>query len=357
MSHRLLSASIDSKIKLWNIEDGIEIGTGHGHSGLILGASFNKDGTHIVSSSGSGDRSIKVWDAETCNELASFNRCAGSICPPSFSPCGKFVLSPCRRRELMIWDIATGNAVADMKGHGDRVTFASYSFDGSKVISCGDDRTCRVWDAATGRQLYFIRCADFGVIKDAFLNENGDKVVTMQSCTFTLWELLAQPAVCQICEFQGHRERIRSVRWNFANTQLISASDDCSARVWDIVTGEQILQLECVNENGVKAEIRCAQFIIGDRKILTYSLDCTARVWDAFNGAELIIFRNHAAHISFAEICEGYGGDILAITGDRSGTIRVWQVDTGEEQTVLVGHTGTITQLSIHSSHVDYLLK
>ena len=48
---------------------------------------------------------------------------------------------------------------------------------------------------------------------------------------------------------------------------------------------------------------------------------------------------------------------MVANTGDRSGTIRVWQVDTGEEQTVLVGHTGTITQLSIHSSHVDYLLK
>ncbi len=64
---RLVSASSDSTLKLWDTVEGNEMGTLHGHRGGAHGVVFSKDGRHIYSTGEDGD--VRVWEAPPLAEL------------------------------------------------------------------------------------------------------------------------------------------------------------------------------------------------------------------------------------------------------------------------------------------------
>ncbi len=57
-----IAASIDDAqiVKVWNVEDGKEISTLHGHLNVISSLVFNQEGTRFTSASIDG--TVKVWD-------------------------------------------------------------------------------------------------------------------------------------------------------------------------------------------------------------------------------------------------------------------------------------------------------
>ncbi len=65
---RLTSGSSDKTVRLWDVETGRELTTLTGHSDSVSSVSFSPDGTHIAS--GSDDNTVRLW--ETGRELATF---------------------------------------------------------------------------------------------------------------------------------------------------------------------------------------------------------------------------------------------------------------------------------------------
>ena len=57
-----MSGSGDKTIKLWDIETGKEIRTFEGHKDEVSSVAFSPDGEYIVS--GSGDNTLKLWDVK-----------------------------------------------------------------------------------------------------------------------------------------------------------------------------------------------------------------------------------------------------------------------------------------------------
>ncbi len=66
---RLVSASSDFTLKLWDTAEGIEIGTLYGHRGYATGVTFTKDGRRIYSTGQDGD--VRVWEAPPLAEIDS----------------------------------------------------------------------------------------------------------------------------------------------------------------------------------------------------------------------------------------------------------------------------------------------
>ena len=56
----LASASNDRTIKIWNLENGLQIKELKGHSDYINSVAFSPDGKTLVS--GSSDRTIRIWN-------------------------------------------------------------------------------------------------------------------------------------------------------------------------------------------------------------------------------------------------------------------------------------------------------
>ena len=58
-----MSGSEDKTLKLWDAETGACLRTFAGHTGSVNACAYSADGRRLVS--GSDDNTVKVWDAET----------------------------------------------------------------------------------------------------------------------------------------------------------------------------------------------------------------------------------------------------------------------------------------------------
>jgi len=69
----------------------------------------------------------------------------------SYSPNGCYIATGSGDRTIRIWDAETGSAVGNpLEGHTDWVSSVVYSPDGWHIISGSFDKTIRIWNAETG---------------------------------------------------------------------------------------------------------------------------------------------------------------------------------------------------------------
>ena len=76
-------------------------------------------------------------------------------------------------------------------------------------------------------------------------------------------------------------------------TQIVTASADKTAKVWNADTGDEIRTLE-----GHDRVVNSANFSPDGTKIVTASLDRTAKVWNAETGAQIRTLEGHDANFS-----------------------------------------------------------
>ena len=65
---RIVSGSDDKTVRVWDAESGVELACLRGHDGEVASVSFDQTGRRLVS--GSWDKTVRVWDAENGVELA-----------------------------------------------------------------------------------------------------------------------------------------------------------------------------------------------------------------------------------------------------------------------------------------------
>jgi len=103
-----------------------------GHSDQVFSVAISPEGKRIVS--GSADKLVKIWNAETGAEVSS---CV--------------VLHLAKRGGLpesgVRWQVCT------LTGHTEEVNEVAFSPDGKRVVSGSDDKLVKIWDVATGAEV------------------------------------------------------------------------------------------------------------------------------------------------------------------------------------------------------------
>ena len=140
---KIVSGSDDKTIKIWDANTGQCLKTLEGHSNRVFSVAYSPDGTKIIS--GSEDKTIKIWDANTGQCLQTLEVHSNWVSSVAYSPDGTKIISGSYDNTVKIWDANTGECLKTLEGHSDCVHSVSYSPDGKKIISVSDDGTIKIW--------------------------------------------------------------------------------------------------------------------------------------------------------------------------------------------------------------------
>jgi WD40 repeat protein len=243
---RVLAASEDRTVWLWDLATGRQLQRLTGHRGLVLDAAYSPDGKRAVS--GGEDRTVRVWDLEAGRELRHLDGHKDWIMSVAFCPDGRHVLSAGGGNAgnggrsgtdltARLWDPESGAEVRRFEGHTEFIWGVACSPDGSRIATASVDRTVRLWDFATGKELLRLQHPDRCLA--VTYSSDGTRVLTAcQDAVLYLWDATTGR---QEKRFLGHTKPVISVAFSADSRRVLSSSwDDRTVRLWDVATAKQI---------------------------------------------------------------------------------------------------------------------
>ncbi|MCE2697854.1 MAG: WD40 repeat domain-containing protein, partial [Anabaena sp. 49633_E8] len=105
----------------------LAVNTLKGHESPVSSVGFSPDGKKLAS--GSGDKTIKIWDVTTGKVLNTLKGHEGYVLSVGFSPDGKQLASGSGDKTIKIWDVTTGKVLNTLKGHESPVYSVGFSPD------------------------------------------------------------------------------------------------------------------------------------------------------------------------------------------------------------------------------------
>ena len=160
---RLISASADHTIRIWDVATGDHIRTMRGHEDDVRGVRFLQEENRALSAS--KDQTIRLWDVESGKLLRQYTGHTAMATAVSPSADGKAFLSS-GFDGLLLWNHEQSTPVAslgyqagddvpspggmqdlkELKGHVTWVRSVEYSSDGALAVSAGNDGLAAIWD-------------------------------------------------------------------------------------------------------------------------------------------------------------------------------------------------------------------
>ena len=182
--------------------------------------------------------------------------------------------------------------LADLLGHGGMVRAVAVSPDGRRVVTGSFDYSVRAWD--------FGEQSEAGVL-------------------------------------EGHAGPVNAVGF-VGNTRAVSASDDGTAIIWDLTTGNPLVRLE-----GHGHKVMGLAVSADGRQIATAGWDHAVRLWNTADGRPGLVLRAPAP--MNAVVFAGQGKLVAAAGHD--GALHLWDRVNGTPRGKLEGHERGVAQLAV----------
>uniref|UniRef100_A0A673ZJ84 Apoptotic protease-activating factor 1 n=1 Tax=Salmo trutta TaxID=8032 RepID=A0A673ZJ84_SALTR len=391
--------------KLWNINKPSSQNTMFGHLEPVNHCCFSPDDAYLSTSSSDG--TLKLWEVSSANEWKSIDvadmfpeqreQTAVMVKCSTWSADGRTIICAARNAvfvsveepallcsvrnlklsiirqsmttyvsSLQLWDIETSKKMADCSGHLSWVHGVQFSPDGSLLLSCSDDQTVRVWET---NRVHTSSAVCLKRDSDVLFN-NGDITVVaadnrnrlngrtgavmFQSedqesrirctaiCSQTsavglgredgTIQVLEVPSGTSLATLQGHTRTVLHCQFTPEGHTLITSSEDTTIRVWRWRTGE------CVVLEGHKEQVRCFSLLTtspSETHLLSWSFDGTIKVWDMSSGERL---QDLVCHQGAVLACDVSPDGQLFATTSADKTAKVWTSASWECVRLLNGH-------------------
>ena len=308
--HRIAVSGGGDLVQMWDLARGVCLHTLTGPRRSVDSVAVSADGRIAIS----GGRGVRMWDVRSgaCTlDLVGHTFMVGAV---AMSADGRIGVSGSYDRTVRVWDLATGKCLHTMVGHTDAVFTVAVSADARIAVSGGNDRTVRVWELASGACLRTLVDHTAGV-RTVAVSADGRIAISAGGDSVRVWDV---PTA------RGH-----SAEWSYARPH--SARDLLAgAAAVDAAAGRAKTLLEAGDGAEAAAQLSTARAVPGyrrDRRLVGLwrglaGLGVRVRVQDAWPQH---ILTGHANSVVAAVSADGR----IAVSGDRDGALRVWDVDSG----------------------------
>jgi WD40 repeat protein len=329
---RIVSASDDLTLMVWDLETGRVLATLEGHVLGVTACAVTPDGRRAVSAS--WDHVLKVWDLETGRALATLESHSEGVTACAVTSDGR-VVSASQDRTLKVWDLETGRVLATLEGHSSAVTACAVTPNG-RVVSASQDRTLKVWDLESGSVLATLEGHSSAVTACAVTSDGRRVVSASWDQTLRLWELESGQALATL---KGHGDGVTACAVTSDGRRVVSASWDHTLKVWDLGTSRLLATLEG-HAHWVTA---CAVTPDGGR-VVSASWDRTLKIWALETERALVLPGCHASRVTACAVTPD-GGRVISASSDR--TLKVWDLEAGSVLSTLEGHGDVVTACAV----------
>jgi WD40 repeat protein len=286
-----------------------------GHSGCIRGVVFLPDGRRALS--GSSDKTARLWDLETGQELRRFTGHTEEITWVALAPDGTRFATASGDRSVRIWDINNDRALQVLPDHPGPLTCAAFSPDGRRLISVGGFPEVLVWDVWDLARVKVVSrfpvpngcwCLAFGpAVRGTFAVSPGGLI----------WLFTSNDPNPRV--FHGHTSDVHGLAISPSGALIASGSFDGTVRLWDIANARE---LRCFN--GHLGVVNCVAFSPdGWRIISAGSADRVLRLWDTETGQQLCRMEGHTDNVPCVAISpDGH----YALSGGADCNLILWKL-------------------------------
>lgn len=158
-----------------------------GHTARVYSLAWSPDGRFLAS--GSGDNTIRIWDAESWQTGQVLTTHTRPVYAVAWSPSGKELASASKDRVLGLWDTSSWELCTRLQGHTGWVVSLCWSRDGSRLVSSSLDSTIRVWDPRRACLVATLEGHTSGVYwialsanDELLASKSGDRTVRLWDC-------------------------------------------------------------------------------------------------------------------------------------------------------------------------------
>ncbi|KAG0641848.1 quinon protein alcohol dehydrogenase-like superfamily [Tuber brumale] len=300
-------------------------------------------------------------------------------------------------RTIKIWDIESGQEIRTLVGHD--LGVRALMFDDQKLISGSLDKTLKIWNWRTGECISTLRGHAAGVICVHF-NENLLASGSVDK-TIKIWNFADKSRFA----LKGHTDWVNSVRLDSGSRTVFSASDDQTVRMWDLDTKacirvfeghvghvQQVIPLQLLNHQSPRGgaaatdgedssssssfsspptkpqippshhhpthpleeyrEVNASDSPNRPRarapppeQMITAALDSQVKFWDVATGKCTKTLFGHVEGV-WALAADS----LRVISGAQDRMVKVWDVRTGRCQRTITGHSGPVTCVGLSDS-------
>ncbi|MBK9750066.1 MAG: hypothetical protein IPO91_25285 [Chloroflexi bacterium] len=323
----IISASIDSTLRVWNKDTGTTLLVLEGHQGTVNGCDVHPQGTMIASASVDG--TIRLWDMLTGKLLYILEGHTDSVSRCAFSPDGQLLLSASSDHTLRLWNINTGFCVRTYRGHTDAVRDCAFASDTTSrmLFSASSDHTLKMWDRDSGAIVYTFT-GHSGEVMSVDCSQ-VDTVIASSGTdgTVRVWDYVSRR---ETHKFQTHQSGVLTVKFTPDGQQVACGSWDRTLQIWNIEAGKSVYELK-----GHKGGINGCAISSDGKFIVSASWDSSLKLWDITSGKEIRTFEGHIGRVSS---CRFSPNGQLAVSSYGDTTIKLWNVNTQEVVRTLEGH-------------------
>lgn len=313
----------------------------YGHSMAVTGVDWSHDGTRIVSASMDG--TLRVWDAVTGEELLVLRGHTNTVNSVHISSDDRWVLSGSDDGTIRLWNLADGTQRAELIDHAGAVQSVQFSRDGSRFVSTsvkerGSDAelVIFVWDAGTREKLFEIPAYGTGAWSSSISPDSARLAVESMvdgKQQVGVWDLRSGELLLTLED----SEEASAVAYSPDGTLLCATDMEGVLHVWDAATGTRRPRVAA----GDRA-IFGVCFSPDGMTIATAEQGGVIRIRDAATGLPRSTFYRHRGAVD--SLCFSPDGRRLASAGIDM-TVKVWTVpdDFGRQ---LFGFSGQVTDLA-----------
>ena len=332
-TQQMITAGLDSTVRIWDLERGIELKAFRGHLTAVSALAQNVDGTELFS--GSDDGSIIYWNKEKGTiEKRMIGAHPAEVVALALHPKGNLLASADQEGTLRLWNFPDFSLVREFREHFGKISVLRFNKLGDRLLSGAADGTVIVWD--WDKEEMGFRLETGKPVNDLDLHPDAQTLITAsEESVIRFWNFRVGGALPEKIELESPANQ---VRFDKTGANVMASLQTGQIQIWQVGS---LFQWELIQAHD--RPISDLALSPDGKRLLTASLDKTMKLWNLQSKSveKNIDTKNHRVQsLEFSPIGTSF------VTGGADGKILFWNLDKDEPSSELSEHQGKVNAIA-----------